>query len=298
MGDHALSSLNISQFFSLKDMHQSFNCNLSSEVPFPETNYQPISVAPFPTETHQLIAVPPFQVVNNQRISHSYFPMVNHQPILVAPFPMLYHQPISEEPVNREPINEASVQDYLQGGLNFTQATSGAESKVERSQNKKVSIKRPMNAFILWSKIHRPTLSKANPMARHCDISVQLGLEWNKLSEEQKEPYYVEAHKIKAEHMRKYPDWVYQPKKRSVPRGPTAIPAATQISSLSTLTWARRSNPYPSVRDIRGQSCLILPANINRGMEMQQGVTNSLHSAPHCILSANLHMTGPQFYPE
>ncbi|KAK7130764.1 hypothetical protein R3I94_016042 [Phoxinus phoxinus] len=149
-----------------------------------------------------------------------------------------------------------------------------------------------MNAFILWSKIHRSTLAKANPNASHCDISVQLGLAWNKLSENQKQPYYVEAHKIKAEHMRKYPDWVYQPKRRSVSRGPTAIPAGTLISSLSTLTWAQRSNPYPSVGDIsdvRGQSSLSPP-----GMEMQQG----LHSASRCVFSANLHMTGPQFYPE
>jgi len=62
-----------------------------------------------------------------------------------------------------------------------------------------------MNAFILWAKIHRPILSKANPTASQRDISVQLGLEWSKLSEEQKEPYFVEAHKIKAEHSRKYP---------------------------------------------------------------------------------------------
>lgn len=146
MRDHALSSLNISHVFSHKDTHQSFkyqsfNCNLSSEAPFPETNYQPISVAPFPTETHQLIGVPPFQMVNNQRIGHSFFPMVNHQSIIVSPFPMQYHQPISEAPFpivnqqpineapvnNREPINEASVQDYIQG-LNFTQAASGAKA--------------------------------------------------------------------------------------------------------------------------------------------------------------------------
>ncbi|XDV39124.1 hypothetical protein PO909_008408 [Leuciscus waleckii] len=272
MGDHAISSLNIPQVFSPKDTHQSFNYDLSS----------------FPTETHQQFSVPPFQMENNQQIGH--FPMVNHQPIILVPFPVLYYQPISEAPVNnREPINEASVQDYSQG-LNSTQATSGAKSKVAR----KGGIKKPMNAFILWAKIHRATLSKANPIARNCEITVQLGLAWNKLSEEQKEPYYVEARKIKAEHLRKYPDWVYQPKKSSVPKAPTAIPAATQISSLSTLTRAQRSNPYPSVRDVIGQSSLIPPANFNQGMEMHQGVTNSLHSALPC----KPHMTGPQFYPE
>ncbi|CAM4670911.1 unnamed protein product [Leuciscus chuanchicus] len=285
MGDHAISSSNIPQVFSPKDTHQSFNYDLSS----------------FPTETHQQFSVPPFQMENNQQIGH--FPMVNHQPIILVPFPVLYYQPISEVPFmivnyqpiseapvnNREPINEASVQDYSQG-LNSIQATSGAKSKVER----KGGIKKPMNAFILWAKIHRATLSKANPIARNCEITVQLGLAWNKLSEEQKEPYYVEARKIKAEHLRKYPDWVYQPKKSSVLKAPTAIPAATQISSLSTLTRAQRSNPYPSVRDVIGQSSLIPPANFNQGMEMHQGVTNSLHSALPC----KPHMTGPQFYPE
>lgn len=62
-----------------------------------------------------------------------------------------------------------------------------------------------MNAFFLWSKIHRPALSKANPNASNCDISVQLGLEWHKLSEEQKKPYYEEARRIMAQHMEKYP---------------------------------------------------------------------------------------------
>lgn len=135
MRDHVLSSLNIPQVFSPKDTHQSFNSNLSS----------------FPTETHQLIGVPPFQMVNNQQIRHSYFPMVNQQPVIVVPFPVLYYQPISEAPFpivnhqpismapvnNREPINEASVQDYSQG-LNSTQATSGAS--------------RWMEEYLLWTR--------------------------------------------------------------------------------------------------------------------------------------------------
>lgn len=64
-----------------------------------------------------------------------------------------------------------------------------------------------MNAFFLWSKIHRTALSKANPNASNCEISVQLGLEWHKLSEEQKKPYYEEARRIMAQHMEKYPGY-------------------------------------------------------------------------------------------
>lgn len=112
MRDNTLSSLNISQVFSYNEMN-SFNCNLSSEAPFPTTYHQPISQAHFPTETHQRVDMAPFQIVNNQQISHC--PLVNHQPFFMAPFPKLYHQPISEA---SEQVNSQE--------LNFPQTPSGA----------------------------------------------------------------------------------------------------------------------------------------------------------------------------
>ncbi|XP_063784459.1 transcription factor SOX-30 isoform X2 [Pseudophryne corroboree] len=74
-------------------------------------------------------------------------------------------------------------------------------------------IKRPMNAFMIWARIHRPEVKKTNPSANNADISVQLGLEWNKLTEEQKKPYFDEAHRIRLKHNATFPDWVYQPQK-------------------------------------------------------------------------------------
>lgn len=62
-----------------------------------------------------------------------------------------------------------------------------------------------MNAFMVWARIHRPALAKANPAANNAEISVQLGLEWNKLTEEQKKPYYDEAQKIKEKHREEFP---------------------------------------------------------------------------------------------
>lgn len=62
-----------------------------------------------------------------------------------------------------------------------------------------------MNAFMVWARIHRPALAKANPAANNAEISVQLGLEWNKLTEEQKKPYYDEAQKIKKKHREEFP---------------------------------------------------------------------------------------------
>ncbi|XP_033036360.1 transcription factor SOX-30 isoform X2 [Trachypithecus francoisi] len=73
------------------------------------------------------------------------------------------------------------------------------------SKDRNGHVKRPMNAFMVWARIHRPALAKANPAANNAEISVQLGLEWNKLSEEQKKPYYDEAQKIKEKHREEFP---------------------------------------------------------------------------------------------
>lgn len=73
------------------------------------------------------------------------------------------------------------------------------------SKDKSGHVKRPMNAFMVWARIHRPALAKANPTANNAEISVQLGLEWSKLSEEQKQPYYDEARKIKQRHREEFP---------------------------------------------------------------------------------------------
>lgn len=73
------------------------------------------------------------------------------------------------------------------------------------SKNSSGYIKRPMNAFMVWSRIHRAAMSKANANATNADISVQLGHEWSKLSEEQKKPYYEEAYKLKHKHSQEFP---------------------------------------------------------------------------------------------
>lgn len=77
--------------------------------------------------------------------------------------------------------------------------------EVPQSIDRNGYIKRPMNAFMVWARIHRPALSKANPTANNADISVQLGIEWSTLTEEEKRPYYVEARKLKDKHRQEFP---------------------------------------------------------------------------------------------
>ncbi|EDO33516.1 predicted protein, partial [Nematostella vectensis] len=75
-------------------------------------------------------------------------------------------------------------------------------------------IKRPLNAFILWSKKRRRVIANENPQMHNFDISRKLGLEWQKLTEEEKAYYFEEAKKLKEEHKERYPHYKYQPRKR------------------------------------------------------------------------------------
>ncbi|XP_049631657.1 transcription factor SOX-30 [Suncus etruscus] len=121
------------------------------------------------------------------------------------------------------------------------------------SKDRNGHVKRPMNAFMVWARIHRPALAKANPAANNAEISVQLGLEWNKLSEEQKKPYYDEAQKIKEKHREEFPGWVYQPRPGKRKRFPLSVsnvfPGTTQniVSTNPTTIYPYRSPTYSVV---------------------------------------------------
>ncbi|XP_072791217.1 transcription factor SOX-30 isoform X2 [Taeniopygia guttata] len=129
------------------------------------------------------------------------------------------------------------------------------------SKTKSGRVKRPMNAFMVWARIHRPAVAKANPGANNAEISVQLGLEWSKLTEEQKQPYYEEANKIKLRHREEFPGWVYQPdrKKCSLPPRSAAFlgtsqstittnPAGTLPFSSPTYSFVNSSGESPAIR--------------------------------------------------
>ncbi|TEA36011.1 hypothetical protein DBR06_SOUSAS810142 [Sousa chinensis] len=140
------------------------------------------------------------------------------------------------------------------------------------SKDRNGHVKRPMNAFMVWARIHRPALAKANPAANNAEISVQLGLEWNKLSEEQKKPYYDEAQKIKEKHREEFPGWIYQPRPGKRKRFPLSVSnvlsGTTQniISTNSTTVYPYCSPTYS----------VVIPS-------LQNPITHSVDEAPPAI---------------
>lgn len=76
-------------------------------------------------------------------------------------------------------------------------------------------VKRPMNAFMVWSQMERRSIVAKTPDMHNAEISKQLGRRWKLLTDDQKFPYRLEAQRLKQLHRQEYPNYKYRPKKKS-----------------------------------------------------------------------------------
>ncbi|OQR69253.1 transcription factor Sox-9-A-like [Tropilaelaps mercedesae] len=103
------------------------------------------------------------------------------------------------------------------------------------AQKKRLHIKRPMNAFMVWAQAARRKLSDHHKNLHNAELSKTLGKLWNvsvephrspvitsasvdcpfrQLSQEEKRPFIEEADRLRVLHKKEYPDYKYQPRRR------------------------------------------------------------------------------------
>lgn len=113
------------------------------------------------------------------------------------------------------------VQADVEGARVFGSLKVGKHSSTPYSdatqtkKHKNNHVKRPMNAFMVWSQMERREIVKYIPDMHNAEISKQLGKRWKMLTDDQRQPYIQEAERLRILHLKEYPDYKYRPKKKS-----------------------------------------------------------------------------------
>ncbi|CAB4065691.1 SOX4 [Lepeophtheirus salmonis] len=183
----------------------------------------------------------------------------------------------SKHPAGGLPIIHNSKQ-YPVFKTEFGSMKVKSESKTpysDATQTKKHKtnhIKRPMNAFMVWSQLERRKIIEVTPEKHNAEISKELGRRWKLLVQKDRQPYIDEAERLRVLHNQEYPDYKYKPRKRNN-SGSVILHSSANLSSSNISS--------PSLTTTQQSSSSVMNNNNNSSVNVSVKSTSISNAANH-----------------
>lgn len=129
----------------------------------------------------------------------------------------------------------------LFGSMQIAPGTSTPYTDATNCKKATNHVKRPMNAFMVWSQLERRKISAVQPDMHNAEISKRLGRRWKTLTDEERHPFVEEAERLRLLHLQEYPDYKYRPRKKV--KSTKAESGKNSKTKSSKTTDRHRSSP-------------------------------------------------------
>ncbi|XP_035537540.1 protein capicua homolog isoform X2 [Morone saxatilis] len=162
-----------------------------------------------------------------------------------------------------------------------TQSLSALPKDGDRKREKD-HIRRPMNAFMIFSKRHRALVHQRHPNQDNRTVSKILGEWWYALGPNEKQQYHDLAFQVKEAHFRAHPDWKWcnKDRRKSLSEG-RGTPKESRERSMS-----ESIDPHPESQVLEGKGGgSVWPG----GSERRGGLFVGQHPRPRAFSQSAVH---------